>query len=334
MEIASIPVKRDAFCFPTFSCSLCRGVTFVNGSPVWSKDQRYPCSQCIRVVLHENPVCPFPGRKLHHPFKLNSVPVEILRRGVPITITSMAYGDFVSPSVQTDIQSADARFFLKMDGSCGQFRKGVARRRHDLKFNTKTRKFKEIQFPELNFTECQPQPTVPEGDVPTGFHWSHMRDVTQKVKQAGDRWYIDAEQTFTASPWFKAHHDVEKIMGEWMGPKIQGCKSDPLDVHTFIPFNMIEFVIPKEMRTVTGFRTFFTIIPNMEGMVVYCPDGYCPDRIYKIRRDMFINDSGKNMGWGRKTPAEMNIPIELQEVFDAAGARNFAEYLVKTIGLV
>lgn len=287
----------------------------------------------VIIVLHTDPECPFPGKKLHHPFKLTEVPVEVLRQGLPITINSLAYGaEFVTSAVQTDIQATGARFFVKMDGSCGQFLKGVARRRHDLKCNPSTGKFKEITHPELNFTECEPQPVVPEGCVPTGFHGPHMRDVAfgiKTMKQVGDRWYVDAAKRFIASPWFKAHKDAEKIMGEWMGPKIQGCKSDPLDVHTFVPFNMVEFVIPVEMRTCDGFKILFTAIPNVEGVVAYCPNG-----IYKIRRDMFINDFGKNMGWGRKPPAEMNIPPELQKVFDASGVLNFAEYLTKTAGLI
>lgn len=291
-----------------------------------------PSGASIRVIYHEIPNSPFSGNKLQHPFRLEEMIETTIRRGKQVSSRSSVYGSFTSPEAEAQLLSTLTRFFVKFDGSCGEVLAGVPRRRHDLEIikNTDNPVAKVGErFELLSYAPCEERPVIPEG-ASAKFHWPHMRDVvlTDKVLmgKTGDKWFADAAQNFLASVWFqKFGSNFPRIPGEWMGPKIQLNLTDPLPGHTFMPFNMVEFEVPVELRTPKGFREIFLTIPNIEGLVAYCPES-----IFKVRRDMYLGEDGMRLEWGKSAPV---LPKELKEQFDSVSARNFAEFVVKVFGL-
>lgn len=277
----------------------------------------------VQIMYHENPTCEFTGKKLHHPFETVTIPLENKKKWES---DPMIYDTKFAKGAEEDLHHSETHFYLKIDGSCGQIRDGKARRRHDIKVKGRTFNLPEAaDYATYEYEQCEEPPVIPAGKIPDGLHWPHMRNVATTataIKKMGDKWYDVCAKTFMASEWY-AQQQNAFIPGEFMGPNIQGCKSDPMDVHTFVPFNMIEFIIPIELRNQQGFGALFTKIPNIEGLVVYAPE-----HMYKIRGNMYLDVLGQNVEWGKTYSLEA-MPKELQDVFTSAEARNFAEYLVK-----
>lgn len=263
----------------------------------------------IKVLYHSEQWCPFGGQKITHPFE------------------TRPYGKFglVYDGPKISFEEG-TRFFVKMDGSCGQYVDGVPRRRYDRRAKKVGGVFKWKDLPltdDLNYIECSPEPPCE-----AQYHWPFMCDVpsdTKLIKQTGGKWFADAAKNFSKTKFFSAH---KTVAGEWMGPQLKPNVSDPLDENTFIPFNLVEFEVPSDLQSYEGFKALFEAVGNIEGLVAYSPKG----DIHKIRRTMFYSDKDERaLSWDKETPEECVMPAPLREAFAKDGVRNFAQYIANRL---
>lgn len=273
----------------------------------------------IRILFHENPDCEFKGQKLMHGFETTGAQTGGLR-----------YSECSSLNGSID---KSTRFYVKFDGSCGEYVNGAARRRYDRKVKKNANKWNNLPHEKaLNYVACSEDPGKPWENKPflNHFHWPFMRDIAKDSslkKVMGDKHYVNAAENFEKTAFFKNLRG-KTIRGEWMGPKVNNKPTDPLTHNTFIPFNMIEFVIPENLLNYRGFYSLFNEVANIEGLVAYCKDG----SIFKIRRDMFVYETGtdvnatpKRMGWGKRPADKVKMPQEIRKALGKSP--NFAEYI-------
>lgn len=253
----------------------------------------------VSVVYHRKPdTTSFIGQKLNHPF----------------VMTKEGKGFFYTDELARDLSST--RFFVKFDGSCGQIDKSVAKRRFDCRFNPKTSDWKDLPFRDTqNYVRCSDEP-----EKLAANHWPFMRNLAPHVKPftaLGDLWFNDAMTKFKKSSLY----DGESVVyGEWMGPKINHNPTDPLEENFFIPYNMVEFVIPPKIRNYAGIEEIFKRVPTIEGLVGYSESG----EIYKIRRSMF-----HGLNWPPAT-SHVGIDLALVDFLRLHNAKGFSDYIVKS----
>jgi hypothetical protein len=309
-----------------------------------------PCSfGQVSVLLNKEPQLDehtFDGRKITHPFLTKTEKKEVKGREVSDMFYDQS-GQFVSDEVEKAIQDPSAVFQLKWDGTSTQLRQdtdGSWTMLHSLDIHWNQ---KQNAFP------TPPPNAIPSGPEPInagpGWHWKHMMpcDVGADVKREGENalQYRPTFERFLESPWFRTNHSKYngRVIGcETMGSWLAG-RSDPVPTESekvqkgktryrgvIMPFGTIQFKFPEGVKiTYDILAEFFSLVPNIEGFVVYTTIG-----IFKIRRELFINKFGAHMSFGRKEPNQMQMLPEVKEFLEAHGSANFAEYVTKALGLI
>lgn len=225
----------------------------------------------------------FSGNKIHHPFGTDTSNKKHLYTN-----------EFASDELAQLIKNT-TRFDIKHDGSCGALiwdgTQYVPYTRYDVKKNKEGRFV--LPANSTNWIECEPKPTSPDAT-----HWPHFKPLSEDPK--GYKWYIEAynqSKKFIDTMDHAAYGDMVTI--EYMGPKFNGKKSDPIPVTETNPHGIgivihgtLKMTIPEELRTYDGFKKIFTALPIIEGIVAY-PNDHDP---IKIRMDLF------GIEWGQESP--------------------------------
>lgn len=306
----------------------------------------------VRLVLNKTPQLGthvFDGRKVCHPLAtkrtIKKVPgkrdVEILHYD-----PDAPHGGFLDETIFEAFNDPETQFQIKWDGTSTQFRQ-------DTEKNWKIWHSLDIHWdPKIGDFPCAPSNAIPCGPKPEnagpGYHWKHMMPCgeNEDEKREGENklQFRPTEARFLQSSWWLEHqhlYDGKFIGFETMGSFLSG-KSDPVDTKTtkvnkknqhegvMVPFGSLSFQFPKDTEiNYKVLQEFFRQMPNIEGLVVYTNLG-----IFKVRRELFLNEFGVSMSFGRKNPQEMDMREDVRAFLDLHQVPNFAQYIVQELGLV
>lgn len=238
----------------------------------------------------------FMGQKLLHPYVFTPIEEEYTFKKGKRTITRKKTGNVygkecVAEGLESRIKHS--KCFLKHDGMCGfimydpDLQKFIPYARYDIRRDKKTGEFGE---PKPEWIPCESKPIIQEAN-----HWPHFRCCYEDDK--GYKWLIKAFNELIESGVLDGI--TTSFTCEFMGKKCNYCKTDPIeDLSTIIPHSCIRIDIPEELKTFDGFRSIFNTIPFIEGLVLYCDD----NSVYKVRRDMFLDQDDKRMKWPNQEP--------------------------------
>lgn len=270
------------------------------------------------IVNPENQRKDFLGQKLHHPFKTREIDGKYsywdskAKKTVTKKTKELVYTeDFLSDEVCDDILNA-TRFEMKHDGSCGyilydeQTNKFVPYARYDVK------KDKEGNFkssPE-NSIPCEEKPTDPNAT-----HWPHfvLCLPDEQNKRLDYKWHVNAFNLMMNSEKFKKLNELDSSQKksftcEFMGKKFNWKKADSIeDDAVIVPHGLIEFKIPIELRNYNGFLQIFSEIDYIEGLIVHGKN-----KIWKIRREMFMGNNNEKLLWPDKGERKMSEIVALK----------------------
>lgn len=231
----------------------------------------------------------FNGQKVLHPYNFKKIKkdIEFKRRGKIIKKTMMENiykNEPINDTIEEELKNSYCE--LKHDGQCGYIfydkntNQFIPYARFDIK--KKDGKFAE---PKPNWIPCESKPTNENAT-----HFPHFRPCSEDPKNY--KYLISAFQTFKDSK--KLKNIKSSFTVEYMGKKTNFCKTDPIFEDCYIiPHGSISIDIPEELKTFDGFRTIFQQLGFIEGIVLYTNNN-----VYKIRRDMFLDENNEKMRWG------------------------------------
>ncbi len=220
----------------------------------------------------------FIGQKIHHPWELSGTqPTEYV------------------PSDVTWIQDC-MQFEIKSDGSCGALLWDgvnlIPYARYDIKEKSGKKiidndPFKITQNTK-NWIACESRPVIEKG---ISKHWPHLRPVYEDPKQY--KWHIQAfEHSKEGLMQYVVPYMIsgQVITVEYMGPHFNRPNYDPINEDKILIHGTLCMDIPKELRTLDGFKKIFKTFPIIEGFVLY-PENLKP---YKIRANLSGIDPSKS----------------------------------------
>lgn len=223
----------------------------------------------------------FTGQKIFHPFKTEK---KNFKKGNK-TYTDLVYtNEFINN--QTEEILANSVFFVKHDGSCGYVlwdgQNYIPYTRYDIKKDKKTKLFAK---PQDDWIPCESMPT---DELAT--HWPHFI----KCENNKHKWHIDAFNN--ALPILNDIKIKKSFTCEYMGKKFNGNTTDIIDQNgAIVPHCSLQVIFNKNLISYEGFKLIFQNIPFIEGLVAYAFFNN-HHYVYKIRRDMFVDDNNK-LSW-------------------------------------